>query len=100
MIDSDATLHDRIVMLVDSASDNRASTDQFFTYAWTMLCVRRGLMRVVREVSSNNRTHLIVEEARTGRLRVAVKPGGLDDDTEALAVQAFADMLSRAGARA
>src|SRR5579859_3567135 len=39
----------RIETLVESVKDDQARSQQLFHYVWTMICVHRGLMRVVRE---------------------------------------------------
>ncbi len=86
-------LRGRIANLVDSAQDDRAAGSRLFSYTWAMVCVDQGLMRVVREITLESESHLIVEEIRTGRQRVIAKPRDLDADVELLAVEAMARIL-------
>jgi hypothetical protein len=90
----DAELRYRIGLLIESVKDDRARTNQLFQYVWTLICVRRGLMRLVRIVHGEGSRQLIVEEVQTGRLRIVGCPPGLDPDIEGLAVQALARILS------
>lgn len=83
----------RIASLVDSVQDDRDRSQDLFQYVWAMMCVRRGLLRVVREVSTGSRHQLLLEEVRTGRQRVVVRPPELDGEIESLAVQAFAHII-------
>ncbi len=93
----DAEMRRRIETLVESVRDDRTRSHQLFQYVWTMICVRRGLMRVVREVTSSDGTvQLLVEEAKTGQRRLVSRPDELDAEIEGLAVQALARLLSGA----
>lgn len=83
----------RIETLVESVKDDQARSQQLFHYVWTMICVHRGLMRVVREVRSNGGTQLVLEEVKTGRHRLVSRPVELDHEVEGLAVQALTKIL-------
>lgn len=83
----------RIETLVESVKDDRTRSNQLFHYVWTMMCVRRGLLRVVREIHTNGTQQLLLEEVTTGQRRLVVRPGELDTEIEGLAVQALARML-------
>jgi hypothetical protein len=91
----EAEIRRRIAELVDSVKDDRARSQELFRYVWTMMCVRRGLMRVVREVHSADGMHLIVEEVKTGEHRVVPRPRELDHEIEGLAVQALSHILDQ-----
>lgn len=93
----DMEVRHRIAALVESVKDDRLKSHQLFQYVWTMICVRRGLMRVVREVGANGATHLLLEEVRSGERRLVARPAGLDADIEGLAVQALTRILNQAG---
>ena len=83
----------RIATLVESVKGDRARSQALFHYVWTMICVRRGLLRVVREVDIDGSQQLVLEEVRTGAHRVVTRPRELDNDIEGLAVQALARIL-------
>lgn len=83
----------RIETLVESVKDDQARSQQLFHYVWTMICVHRGLMRVVREVRSREGIQLVLEEVKTGRHRLVSKPVELDHEVEGLAVQALTKIL-------
>jgi hypothetical protein len=90
----DTELYHRIALLIESVKDDRLRTNQLFRYIWTLICVRRGLMRVVRVVQGAESRQLVVEELQTGRMRIVACPSGLDAEVEGLAVQALARILS------
>lgn len=94
MSEADGSLRARIASVVQGAEGDRTRTQDLFQYAWTMVCVQRGLMRVVREMTANDSSQLVVEEVRSGRLRMVAKPQGLDADVERLAVEAMATILA------
>ncbi len=83
----------RIETLVESVKDDQARSQQLFHYVWTMICVHRGLMRVVREVRSRDGIQLVLEEVKTGRHRLVSRPVELDHEVEGLAVQALTKIL-------
>jgi len=83
----------RIATLVESVDGDQYRARELFHYVWTMMCVRRGLLRVVREDSSGGRTKILVEEVRSGQNRVVPRPVDLDPELEGLAVQALARIL-------
>lgn len=85
----------RIASLVESVQDDRLRSHQLFQYVWTMVCVRRGLMSIVREVNANGSIHLVVEEVRSGKRRLVPRPPELDPEVEALAVRALARILGQ-----
>ena len=64
------TVQERIALLVSRIQDDRARSSELFNYTWTMLCVRRGLMRVVRETWVADTKQLVVEETRSGRQHI------------------------------
>ena len=80
--------------LVESVKGDRVRSNQLFQYVWTMMCVRRGLMRVVREVDTSDSKQFLLEEVRTGQHRVIARPRELDGEVEGLAVQALARILA------
>lgn len=84
----------RIDSLVESVKDDRQRSQQLFHYVWTMICVRRGLMRIVGEVDVGGSKQLVVEEAKTGQRRLVPRPEELDTEIESLAVQALSRILS------
>lgn len=85
----------RISEFVESVRNDRDRSNELFHYVWTMICVRRGLMRVVRETRVSGRVQLVLEEVRTGRTRVVHRPPELDPDIEDLAIDALARMLGQ-----
>lgn len=87
-------LKGKISALVESVKGDRVRSNQLFQYIWTMMCVRRGLMRVVREFDTSGTRQLVLEEVRTGQHRLVARPRELDRDLEGLAVQALARILS------
>jgi hypothetical protein len=89
----------RIADLVESVKDDQARSQELFHYVWTMMCVRRGLMRVVREAHTRDGMQLVLEEVKTGNHRLLSRPRGLDTEIEGLAVQALARILGDAGRR-
>jgi hypothetical protein len=84
----------RISDLVEAVKDDRVRSSELFHYVWTMICVRRGLMRVVREVQTSGGHQLVVEEVKTGQHRLVPRPRELDRDIEGLAVQALSRILA------
>lgn len=87
-------MRSRIEALVESVRDDRGRSQQLFQYVWTMMCVRRGLMRVVEEVHTGGASQVVLEEVQTGRRRLVSRPEELDTEMEALAVQALSSILS------
>jgi hypothetical protein len=85
----------RISEFVESVRNDRDRSNELFHYVWTMICVRRGLMRVVRETRVSGRVQIVLEEARTGRNRVVYRPSELDPEIEDLAIDALARMLGQ-----
>lgn len=85
----------RISEFVESVRNDRDRSNELFHYVWTMICVRRGLMRVARETRVSGRVQLVLEEVRTGRTRVVYRPPELDPDIEDLAIDALARMLGQ-----
>jgi hypothetical protein len=83
----------RIDTLVESMKDDQTRSNQLFHYVWTMICVRRGLMRVVREISTPDGVRLVLEEVRTGNHRMVARPDELDPQIEGLAIQALSRIL-------
>ena len=91
----DAEMRKRIEDLVESVRDDQTRSHQLFQYVWSMMCVRRGLMRVLREVTTiDGRVQLLLEEVKTGQRRLVSRPEELDLEIEGLAVQALARMLA------
>ena len=86
-------IRQRIDMLVQSVKDDQTRSRQLFHYVWTMICVNRGLMRVVREVRMRDGTQLVLEEVKTGQHRLVSRPVELDGEVEGLAVQALTKIL-------
>lgn len=86
-------IRQRINSLVEAVQADRARSYEFFGYIWTMMCVRRGLMRVVSETTTANEIQLVVEEVRTGHHRLVARPLELDVEIETLAVQALTRIL-------
>lgn len=78
--------------LLQSVQNDRARSNSLFQYLWTVMCVDRGLLRVVEERSQGDE-FLIVEEAGTGRRRRVPRPCQLDAYTEGLAVQALSRLI-------
>jgi hypothetical protein len=78
--------------LLQSVQDDRARSNSLFQYLWTVMCIDRGLLRVVEERSQGGE-FLIVEEAGTGRRRRVARPCQLDAYTEGLAVQALSRLI-------
>lgn len=93
----EAEIRRRIETLVKSVKDDRLRSQQLFEYVWTMICVERGLLRVVRELSTNGTTQIVLEEVRTGNRRIVSRPSELDSEIEELAVQALMKMLAGTG---
>jgi hypothetical protein len=83
----------RIASLVESIQDDQGRSHELFQYVWTMVCVDRGLLRVIRRDGAGTDVRLVVEEVHTGRHRLVTRPAVLDDEIEALAVQALARIL-------
>lgn len=92
MIEAQKT-RQRIDELVESVQHDRERSNELFHYVWTMICVRRGLMRVVREVPSGGSVQIVLEEVCTGRFRTVTRPPSLDPQLEGLAVQALTRIL-------
>jgi hypothetical protein len=86
-------MHQRIETLVESVRDDQTRSRQLFHYVWTMICVHRGLMRVVREVRTREGIQLVLEEVKTGQHRFVARPVELDHEVEGLAVQALTKIL-------
>jgi hypothetical protein len=95
---SEVEVRRRIASLVESVKDDRARSHELFHYVWSMICVRRGLMRVVREVSTEGGRQLVLEEVRSGQHRIVSRPADLDAEIEGLAVQALSRILGEVGA--
>lgn len=83
----------RIDALVDGVRNDRARSNELFHYVWTMICVQRGLLRVVREARRAGEVQLVLEEVGTGRHRLVTRPAGMDTQIETLAVQALSRIL-------
>jgi hypothetical protein len=83
----------RIETLVESVKDDQVRSRQLFHYVWTMICVHRGLMRVVREIRTREGIQLVLEEVKTGQHRLVSRPVELDHEVEGLAVQALTKIL-------
>lgn len=94
MRSSEIEIRQRIATFVESIQNDQHRSQELFHYIWAMICVRRGLMRVVREINMHDGTQLVMEEVRTGRHRFVARPRGLDSEVEGLAVQALARILS------
>lgn len=92
-----ADLQHQIATVVEHAQEDPRRAHDLFNYAWTMVCVQRGLMRVVREIPVSGACQVVVEEIRSGRQRLVVKPLGLEGDVERLAVEAMARILAGPG---
>jgi hypothetical protein len=86
-------MRQRIETLVESVRDDQTRSRQLFHYVWTMICVHRGLMRVVREVRTREGIQLVLEEVKTGQHRLVSRPVELDHEVEGLAVQALTKIL-------
>jgi hypothetical protein len=86
-------MRQRIETLVESVRDDQTRSRQLFHYVWTMICVHRGLMRVVREVRTREGIQLVLEEVKTGQHRLVSRPVELDREVEGLAVQALTKIL-------
>lgn len=84
----------RITDVVESAKEDGGRSAEFFGYVWTMMCVKRGLMRVIDEIPDGSTMQLLVEEVRTGHHRLVARPRGVDRDIEGLAVQALDRILN------
>jgi hypothetical protein len=83
----------RIATLVESVQDDQIRSRELFHYVWTMICVRRGLLRVVREVRLNGKVQVVLEEVKSGRQRLVSRPAEMDSEIEGLAVQALTRIL-------
>jgi hypothetical protein len=86
-------MHERIGLMVEALKGDQSRSSDLFQYLWSMMCVRRGLLRVVREVPSRDGTQLILEEVATGNHRFVARPPQLEPELETLAVQALSRML-------
>ncbi|GAC1444635.1 MAG: hypothetical protein NVSMB52_04150 [Chloroflexota bacterium] len=93
MSSSEVEIRHRIGAFVESIQDDQRRSHDLFNYIWAMICVRRGLLRVVREIRTHDGIQVVLEEVRTGRNRVVSRPFELDSDVEGLAVQALARIL-------
>jgi hypothetical protein len=89
----EAEVRRRIANLVESVEGDQRRTRDLFHYVWTMMCVRRGLLRIVRELPSARGTRIVLEEVRTGRTRLVLRPAEIDPELEGLAIQALARIL-------
>lgn len=94
MTDCDAAIRKRIATVVDQAQGDPQHAHDLFNHTWTMVCVQRGLLRIVREVPATHPCQIVVEEVRSGRYRLVAKPPGLDGDVEQLAVEAMSRILA------
>lgn len=90
---TDSEIRYRIANLVESVQDDKSRSQELFHYVWTMMCVKQGLMRVVREDRCHGTLRIVLEEIKTGRQRIVSRPRDMDDDVEGLAVQALARIL-------
>jgi hypothetical protein len=90
---SDREVRSRIQLLVESVKDDPVRSSELFQYVWTMICVRRGLMRVVREIRTRDGSQIVLEEVKTGHHRLIARPPELDTEVEGLAVQALTRIL-------
>lgn len=93
MTPKEAEIRSRIAALVESVQGDQVRSRELFHYVWTMICVRRGLMRVVREVHSVEGMQLVLEEVSSGQHRLVSRPRDMDNEIEGLAVQALATIL-------
>jgi hypothetical protein len=93
MSQTEVEIRRRIATLVESVEDDQVRSRELFHYVWTMMCVRRGLLRIVREERNNGGVLLVLEEVSTGRHRLVPRPRDMDPDIEGLAVQALARIL-------
>jgi hypothetical protein len=82
----------RIASLVESVQDDQDRSQELIQYVWTMMCVQRGLLRIVKR-DDGGHVRLLLEEVHTGRQRLVTRPAELDDEIEGLAVQALASIL-------
>lgn len=92
--DGDTSIQGRIASVVEQAQVDPRDAHDLFNYAWAMVCVQQGLLRIVRELPATNPRQVLVEEVRSGRHRLVAKPAGLDGDVELLAVKAMARILA------
>lgn len=83
----------RIASLVESVQDDQDRSQELIQYVWTMMCVQRGLLRVIKRDETGGHVRLLLEEVHTGRQRLVIRPHQLDDEIEGLAVQALASIL-------
>lgn len=83
----------RIDAFVASVRHDRVRSNELFHYVWTMICVRRGLLRVVQEMDAEGGAEFVLEETATGRRRRVTRPRDLDSEMEDLAVHALASIL-------
>lgn len=90
----DSQIRERIAQLLESVEGDVARSDQLFQYVWSMVCVQHGLLRIVREVDSDDTIQIVLEEVKTGNTRIVAKPRGIDDDVEVLAVRALDGILN------
>ena len=86
-------LRGRISHLLQSIEGDKSRSNELFHYLWTMMCVRRGLMRVVREFPVLETRKIVLEEIKTGRERQVSRPEDLDPEIENLAVEALARII-------
>jgi hypothetical protein len=89
----DRDVHQRIGLLVESLKDDPVRANELFRYAWTMICVQRGLLRVIREIGTRDGVQLVLEEVSTGNRRVVSRPPGLEPELEPLAIRALARIM-------
>lgn len=95
-----SAIRGRIARVVEQAQGEPRHAHDLFNYTWTMVCVQRGLLRIVREVPATHPCQIVVEEVRSGRYRLVAKPPGLDGDVEQLAVEAMSRILAGSPPRA
>lgn len=99
MTPGEAEVRSRIAALVESVGSDQDRSRELFHYIWSMICVRRGLLRVVREINGTGRTQILLEEVRTGRSRLITRPRDMDSEIEGLAVQALTRILGEVSPR-
>ena len=82
----------RIGLMVEAMKDDPSMSTELFQYLWSMLCVRRGLLRVVREVASRDGFNSCSRNV-TGNRRFVARPAHLEPEPGGAAVQALASMV-------
>lgn len=94
MSEYEYALRARIASLVESVQDDQQQSQELFQYVWSMMCVRRGLLRIVREHPTDSGEGVLLEEVRTGSVRRVNRPREMDPDLEDLAVDALSRILA------